>query len=252
MSFIWILGLEEWDLLPSLPCSQVWTCMGLILTGCMRKWCVQLSACALKKRSWPTVPFLLLPLARMPGSWTTILDNKTQLREKRTEQIAKVPTMTSQDLCNLTLHRLSGLSSHWLPIDHSTVVTLTPSLFPMNHRAFALAENAFPRYPHGSLSYSLHYFIQIFPFQWDMLWLPCQNFNRSTSPNSSYLNPCFTFLHSPYHYIICCMLLFIIFNCLVAPTRISPWWGQEFLLFCICKASNNAWNIADDSWICVE
>lgn len=179
----------------------------------------------------------------MQPSWTT----RYKSWVSRTEHQAKVPTMTYKALCDHILHKLSGLSSHCSPIDHSSIATLPSLLVPTSqtlscHRAFVFAKHSpqvsswlAPSLPPGLYSNTT------FPVRYS--WTTLSRISTASMPPTlpppplALFSPTQHAIHATFHHV----------HILAGPTRISTLWGQGFLLLLITGSSVSgtvAWNIA--------
>lgn len=183
----------------------------------------------------------------MPEAHATILDHEIQVWVSRTEHQAKVPTMTYKALCDHVLHKLSGLSSHCSPIDHSSIATLPSLPVPTSqtlscHRAFVFAKHSpqvsswlAPSLPPGLYSNTT------FPVRYS--WTTLSRISTASMPPTlpppplALFSPTQHAIHATFHHV----------HILAGPTRISTLWGQGFLLLLITGSSVSgtvAWNIA--------
>lgn len=163
---------------------------------------------------------------------------------RRTEQQAKIPTMTYEVLCDSAIPKPSGL--HWSVHYRNTDWSLccSPRVKHSLARGTLYCWKPFPHISSWVYPHSLQVFTQIPPFQWDILTTLSRISTVSTPPSSSYPHTYFIFPHSTHRSITCwthyCLL------CPIALLIPLDYQLQEdrnvfcFVHFCVLKAWSNA------------
>lgn len=151
---------------------------------------------------------------------------------RRTEQQAKISTMTYEVLCDSAIPKPSGLhwSVHYRNIDWSLCCSPWAK-----HSLVRGTLYCWKLFPHISSPHTFTHSRSLlkYHFSSEILWPPCQEFQQYplppvlVPPHLLYFSPQHTSFHNMLN-----TLLFIMSNCLVDPTRLSAPGGQGCLLFC--------------------